>query len=210
VVTLSLIAMLAAGFYVSRPRTPAVAPAETAVAAAGDSIPDPTPVKPPPSRTAAAPAAAKVQRPRTDEIPTPPPPVVSSAAPGASLILNQAVEALVSPQADLSQRRATWKQLIAAGKLDETIAELERRVAGDPRSVATTVALGEGNFRKAGETEDLRERDQRKAELVKLRYFAGLTIGEAAELLHISEPTAKRDWTFARAWLYDEIQRDKA
>jgi RNA polymerase sigma factor (TIGR02999 family) len=49
--------------------------------------------------------------------------------------------------------------------------------------------------------------DSRKAELVKLRYFAGLTIGEAAELLKISEPTAKRDWIYARAWLYHEIKR---
>jgi RNA polymerase sigma factor (TIGR02999 family) len=47
--------------------------------------------------------------------------------------------------------------------------------------------------------------DARKAELVKLRYFAGLTIEEAAEVLGISAPTAKRDWTYARTWLYREI-----
>ena len=47
--------------------------------------------------------------------------------------------------------------------------------------------------------------DPRKAELVKLRYFAGLTIEEAAEVLGISAPTAKRDWTYARAWLYRKI-----
>ena len=45
----------------------------------------------------------------------------------------------------------------------------------------------------------------RKAELVKLRYFAGLTLPEAAAVLQISEPTAKRDWLFARAWLYAQI-----
>jgi RNA polymerase sigma factor (TIGR02999 family) len=44
-----------------------------------------------------------------------------------------------------------------------------------------------------------------KAELVKLRYFAGLGIAEAASILGISEPTAKRHWTFARAWLQTEI-----
>jgi RNA polymerase sigma factor (TIGR02999 family) len=48
-------------------------------------------------------------------------------------------------------------------------------------------------------------RHRRKAELVKLRYFAGLSLGEAAALLQISEPTARRDWLFARAWLYSEI-----
>jgi len=55
--------------------------------------------------------------------------------------------------------------------------------------------------------ERLASHNSRKAELVKLRYFAGLTIGEAAELLQISEPTAKRDWKYARAWLYNEIKR---
>ena len=46
-----------------------------------------------------------------------------------------------------------------------------------------------------------------KAELVKLRYFVGLTIPQAAEILGISEPTAKRYWTFARAWLQAEINK---
>jgi RNA polymerase sigma factor (TIGR02999 family) len=52
----------------------------------------------------------------------------------------------------------------------------------------------------------LAAQDPRKAELVKLRYFAGLTIEEAALALGISEPTAKRWWTFARTWLYQEIR----
>jgi RNA polymerase sigma factor (TIGR02999 family) len=51
----------------------------------------------------------------------------------------------------------------------------------------------------------LAEHDARKAELVKLRYFAGLTIEEAAEVLGVSVPTAKRDWTYARTWLYRQI-----
>jgi len=52
--------------------------------------------------------------------------------------------------------------------------------------------------------------DRRKAELVKLRYFAGLTIGQAAEVLGVSEPTAKRHWAYARAWLFREIQDERA
>ena len=51
----------------------------------------------------------------------------------------------------------------------------------------------------------LRDHDARKAELVKLRFFAGLTIEQAARVLKISEPTAKRDWAYARAWLYREL-----
>lgn len=52
----------------------------------------------------------------------------------------------------------------------------------------------------------LAARDRPKAELIKLRYFAGLTIEEAAQVLNISAPTAKRWWTYARAWLYSEIR----
>ena len=47
--------------------------------------------------------------------------------------------------------------------------------------------------------------DPAKAELVKLRYFAGLTLEDAGRLLDISEPTAKRWWAFAKAWLFREI-----
>ncbi len=47
--------------------------------------------------------------------------------------------------------------------------------------------------------------DAQKAELVKLRYFVGMTIEEAAPVLGISEPTAKRWWAYARAWLHEEI-----
>ena len=43
------------------------------------------------------------------------------------------------------------------------------------------------------------------AELVKLRYFADLTIDEAATALHISSATAGRYWTYARAWLQQEV-----
>jgi RNA polymerase sigma factor (TIGR02999 family) len=50
-------------------------------------------------------------------------------------------------------------------------------------------------------------RDKAKAELVKLRYFAGLSIGEAASLLNISQATAKRWWTYSRAWLYSAVRK---
>ena len=47
--------------------------------------------------------------------------------------------------------------------------------------------------------------DPQKAELVKLRYFIGMTIDESAEVLGISAPTAKHWWSYARAWLYREM-----
>src|SRR6266705_1178498 len=52
-------------------------------------------------------------------------------------------------------------------------------------------------------------RDRQKAELVKLRYFVGLTTEEAAEVLGISVPTADRWWSFSRAWLFEEIERER-
>jgi RNA polymerase sigma factor (TIGR02999 family) len=47
-----------------------------------------------------------------------------------------------------------------------------------------------------------------KAQLVKLRYFVGLSIPEAAAAMGIYESTAKRAWAYARAWLYHELKKD--
>jgi RNA polymerase sigma factor (TIGR02999 family) len=51
----------------------------------------------------------------------------------------------------------------------------------------------------------LAEEEPAKAELVKLRYFTGLSLEEAAACLGISPATAKRYWTVARAWLFDAL-----
>jgi DNA-directed RNA polymerase specialized sigma24 family protein len=48
-----------------------------------------------------------------------------------------------------------------------------------------------------------------KAELVKLRFFAGLTMPEAAAALNVSVATAERYWTFAKSWLYAELADDE-
>jgi RNA polymerase sigma factor (TIGR02999 family) len=50
--------------------------------------------------------------------------------------------------------------------------------------------------------------EPRKAELVVLRFFAGMTIAEAAAALSVSTPTAERWWAFARTWLYAELEED--
>jgi RNA polymerase sigma factor (TIGR02999 family) len=52
--------------------------------------------------------------------------------------------------------------------------------------------------------------DPVSAELVKLRFFAGLTLDQAAKALGIARRTADRHWTFARSWLYDELRRGNA
>jgi len=51
----------------------------------------------------------------------------------------------------------------------------------------------------------LERQDKRRAELVKLRFFTGLTIAEAAQVLGVSESTADNDWAYARSWLRLEI-----
>jgi RNA polymerase sigma factor (TIGR02999 family) len=56
----------------------------------------------------------------------------------------------------------------------------------------------------------LSARDPLRAELVRLRFFAGLTMPEAAQTLGISLTTAERHWTFARAWLYAELSDGEA
>jgi RNA polymerase sigma factor (TIGR02999 family) len=50
--------------------------------------------------------------------------------------------------------------------------------------------------------------DSVKAKLVKLRYFAGLSIPQAAQVLGISSTTADRYWAYARAWLHAELKKD--
>jgi len=53
----------------------------------------------------------------------------------------------------------------------------------------------------------LAEEDRVVAELVKIRYFAGLTLEQAAEIIGVSRRTADRYWAYARAWLYQEITK---
>ena len=54
--------------------------------------------------------------------------------------------------------------------------------------------------------EKLADADPVKAKLVELRFFIGLSLAEAAPVLGISEPTAKRYWAYARAWLFQQIE----
>lgn len=56
---------------------------------------------------------------------------------------------------------------------------------------------------------ELAVEDHDKCELVKLRFFAGLTISQAAKALGISTSTADRHWAYARAWLYHRIVEDE-
>ncbi len=54
----------------------------------------------------------------------------------------------------------------------------------------------------------LREIDERKSDIVELRYFGGQSIEKVAEVLGISVATVKRDWALAKAWMYRELNDD--
>jgi len=77
------------------------------------------------------------------------------------------------------------------------VRETDRVTPEDP-DPDTLLALDEAICRLA-------ERAPRTADVVKLRYFAGLGIDETAAALGLSERTVKREWTFARAWLLSEL-----
>jgi RNA polymerase sigma factor (TIGR02999 family) len=76
--------------------------------------------------------------------------------------------------------------------------ELEPEELAAPQQDEKLLALHEALAR-------LEQQDPQKAQLVKLRYFAGLSIRQVAEALDISTATANRDWAFARAWLQREM-----
>lgn len=72
-------------------------------------------------------------------------------------------------------------------------------------------AMADGDLLLLHEALDnLAAQDARKAELVKLQHFVGLTSEEAAAVLGITDRTARRDWVFARTWLFQEMNRLRA
>jgi RNA polymerase sigma factor (TIGR02999 family) len=76
--------------------------------------------------------------------------------------------------------------------------ELESGIMGGNPTLTDLVAVDEALTR-------LEQNDPRKAQIVSLRYFAGLSIEETADALNLSPATIKSEWTFARAWLYREL-----
>jgi RNA polymerase sigma factor (TIGR02999 family) len=94
--------------------------------------------------------------------------------------------------------RARHKHSIKAGA-DRQRQELPDIAAPETVSGVDLLSLNEA-------LDKLASQDQRRAEIVKLRFFAGLTIEEAAQALGISTSTADNDWAYARCWLRLEIE----
>ncbi len=110
--------------------------------------------------------------------------------------------AALAMQRILVEQARRRKQLKRGGDLERGEL-LDIAVAGtERRSDTDLLALNEALA--AFESEDAA-----KAELVRLRYFVGLSEIEAAKTLNISRATASRWWTFSKAWLFQHIQGDR-
>ena len=95
--------------------------------------------------------------------------------------------------------RARQKSRLKRGGDQQRVPLEELELAGNADS--ETLLLVEEALQR------LAKADPVKARLVELRFFTGLSIEEAARVLDISAPTAKRYWAYARAWLFQEIER---
>jgi RNA polymerase sigma factor (TIGR02999 family) len=104
-----------------------------------------------------------------------------------------AAQAMRRVLVDHARRRGGLKRGGGAHKVD-----LDQALVVSPERAAEVVALDDALARLA-------EIAPRKSQLVELRFFGGLSIEEAAEVLGVSERTVRRDWQMARSWLYREL-----
>jgi len=116
---------------------------------------------------------------------------------GRAHFFGAAAEAMRRILIDRARRKAALRHGGGSERVDLEEAEIAAPVA-DEQLLALDEAL-----------DKFAAKEPQKAELVKLRFFVGLTIEQAAEALGISEPTAKRWWAYARAWLFDECKAGK-
>jgi len=93
-----------------------------------------------------------------------------------------------------------------AAKRGGGAAEVPLEVADAAGLLASTDAGGVPADDLDALIEDLARLDPRQAQVVELRFFAGLTVEETAEVLEVSPATVKRDWLVARAWLHRELR----
>jgi RNA polymerase sigma factor (TIGR02999 family) len=106
-----------------------------------------------------------------------------------------AAEAMRRILIEHARRRLAAKRGAGVAPVELESLEISSPVADDDQLLAVNEAL-----------EKLAVLDERKAELVKLRYFVGMNFEEAAAALGIAVPTAKQWWAYARAWLTVEMR----
>jgi RNA polymerase sigma factor (TIGR02999 family) len=116
---------------------------------------------------------------------------------GRGHFFSAAAEAMRRILIDIARRKKSLKYGGGRQRVDLDKAVL---ATDDNASADNLIALDEA-------IEKLSKKDKAKADLVKLRYFAGLTGEQAAEVLGISRSTADRYWAYARSWLRLEITK---
>ena len=108
-----------------------------------------------------------------------------------------AAEAMRRILVEKARRKQSQRQGGGASHEDAAIDDLPGPISLDPLELLAV-----------HETLDkLAEKSPRKAELIKLRYFLGCTMAEAAQILGVAQATAEEDWTYAKAWLRREWLR---
>lgn len=122
------------------------------------------------------------------------------------------------------ERKTDWDNrghffAAAAEAMRRILVDAARRKGAAKRSAPTQAALDVDQLAAPSESSDLLALDEaltrlaasdpKLADLVKLRYFAGMTNREAAECLGISSRTADSYWAYAKAWLLQEIEADR-
>ena len=112
--------------------------------------------------------------------------------------LSVAARAMHDVLVEEARRKASLRRGGAWGRLDLTDLTLPGEAA--PESL---LALDEA-------LEKLAQTEPRKAELVRLRFFVGLTEEETAEALDVSVRTVRRDWRFVRAWMFAELDANRS
>jgi RNA polymerase sigma factor (TIGR02999 family) len=124
----------------------------------------------------------------------------------------------------IDQRRVTWqnraqfvglaavmmRRVLVNHARDRSAAKRGGQAERVPLTVAAdVVAVPQADVLAVHEALDrLQVLDARKSRVVELKFFGGLTTGEISEVMEISPATIEREWSFARAWLYDAISAD--
>lgn len=138
-------------------------------------------------------------------------------------LIHEAYEKLILGQRVDFQNRSHF-MAIAAHVMRRVVADHYRLTHAQKRGgEASTVSLDEVLSERNPQTSmrvdlmdidrllnELGAIDARAAEIVELRYFAGMSVEEASEVLHLSERTVKRSWQFARAWLHGRLVESEA
>lgn len=110
---------------------------------------------------------------------------------------------------------------VASQLMRQILVDYARRHRAEKRGRGKTISLDDTGLVERGKNEDLdiialddalqtlAQIDARKAKVIELRFFGGLTFDEAARVLKVSSMTVSRDWDTAKTWLHREIKRGR-